>query len=408
MKNISVIGVLLLGLVLSACTSQRYGQSSEYDDVYYTRADQPEPEVVNTRTQRNDPYASEQNISERRQREPVDSYYDTYYSNDDFFYSRRLRRFDSRQTNSWRYYDPYFSNDLYFVMGSNRWNRWYRDYGWYSWNSPRFGSPYSPYGGGIDNWYWSGYNNRSTWGNPYYNPWVDSYYGYNAGWGFYDPWGSPFGGGGFNSALYCPPGYYPRNSVAVASGGSRTAPVTRRRNSTVSSRTQTTLNGRNNSGAVTGRKNDVRTTRTVSPSRTDYTRPKPTITRTSRTRNGNGTVTRQNPTRSTRTVNSDRSRSPRTVNRNSTNNGRSTVRTRPNSGRVNRSTSPSSRSPQVRQRNYSNPGRSNSSSGSVRRNNSSPSMQRSNSSQRNTPSVRSNSSSSKSRSGSGSVRRRNN
>lgn len=44
-----------------------------------------------------------------------DDYFFDY--EDDFYYSRRIRRFHSTRSSrvSWSYYDPYFTNDVYYV-----------------------------------------------------------------------------------------------------------------------------------------------------------------------------------------------------------------------------------------------------------------------------------------------------
>lgn len=256
MKYLPAYLIVILGVAVSACSTPRYASTTEYDDVYYSSSDQTEPLAVEESSDRsNDPYDSDAYA----ERPPVDNYYDTYYDDDDFVFSRRLRRFHQPANRSFRYYDPFYSNDLYYVMGTPAWNRWNHQYGWYNWNSPRFAAPYDPFG---TRWSigWSSFNQPfygwNSWNNSYYNPYVSAYYGYdpffggwNGGWGNYnDPY---FYGAGFGGPAYCPPGFYNRPTVIVANGGgggsNNITPVTRRRGASPSSRSQTTLRSRNSS-----------------------------------------------------------------------------------------------------------------------------------------------------------------
>ncbi|MEL6845215.1 MAG: hypothetical protein AAFP02_18575, partial [Bacteroidota bacterium] len=204
MNKLPLFLLSLMAFGLVACSGPRYASTTEYDDVYYSSSDQTEP-VATARVE-------EAYESQERYREPVDSYNDTYYAEDDFYYSRRLRRFNSTASNygNWRYYDPYFSNDLYFVMGTNSWNAW-NNAGWYSWNQPRFGRAWNnPYYGGFDPFFGSGFNNFNTFGAwtgyGYYDPFISTYYGYSPFYGnsffgnnFYNPYA--FGGGFGNPAF---------------------------------------------------------------------------------------------------------------------------------------------------------------------------------------------------------------
>lgn len=245
MKYLPALIIVALAVAVSGCTSPRYASTTEYDDVYYSSSDRTEPVAVQQESSRqNDSYS----YGERR---PVDSYNDTYYDDDDFVFSRRLRRFHQPANRSFRYYDPFYSNDLYFVMGTPTWNRWYNQYGWYNWNNPRFAAPFDPFGP-RRGFGWSSFNQPlygwNSWGNPYYNPYVSAWYGndpffggWNNGWGnYYDPWLYANAGG-----FYCPPGVYSYNRAGVAvnnNNGPRT--VTRRRNATPSTVSQTRLEGR--------------------------------------------------------------------------------------------------------------------------------------------------------------------
>lgn len=203
-------------MLLSSCTGSKYASTTEYDDVYYSKSDAPEVIVVESdpvnRAADNDRYTYDAD----RYRRPVDNYYDEYYADDDFYFSRRVRRFNNVGAASWRYYDPFYTNDLYFVMGSPYWNTWNNN-GWYNWNYPRFGATFGWNTFGGYNGFYDPYfaNSFSRWNSfNYYNPWVNAYYGYDPffapGWGnpyaagFYNGFNSGFGPG-FGSAYYCPP-----------------------------------------------------------------------------------------------------------------------------------------------------------------------------------------------------------
>jgi hypothetical protein len=161
------------------------------------------------------------------------------YSDDDFVYSRRVRRFSTR---SWGYYDPYFAYDPYYVMGTPTWSYYSRD--------PWFYDPYF-YNGPSYSWTYGWGNGNSNFGyqNGWYNPWGQSnYYGnsWGSGWGngwgpgFNSGWGTGygFGGGGYYSGGYggygnyggfsngyCPPGpfYGGGYGNGFGNGGSSTS-----------------------------------------------------------------------------------------------------------------------------------------------------------------------------------------
>ena len=232
MSRTKILWGALMGISLLAmsCTSTRYYTSSEYDDVYYTPDDQTNvdrPVVATNENQVND------NSSRQYDSAPVysapdrsgGSYNDSYYEDDDFTFSRRIRRFNNTGT-GFRYFDPYYSNDLYYVIGTPSWSRW-NQRGWHNWNYPRFGVSWG-YNPGWNNVVYSGFYNPysyNPWNNVnYYNPWVDSYYGYSPWYGstgfggFNNGWGRYGGyGGGFGGNAYCPPSYY-RNGTFSGGG----------------------------------------------------------------------------------------------------------------------------------------------------------------------------------------------
>ena len=295
MKSVRLLSLVFVAAAVSACTGSRYTSSSEYDDVYFTSADKAEVEVVSDfqEDQYSDdpavytnPDRDNRNYNSDRYRQ-VDNYNDAYYQDDDFYYSRRLRRF-GQSSNAWRYYDPYFTNDIYYVMGSPYWNRWNNN-GWYDWNRPRFGASWSlTYGspGFYGSSFFSPYSSfNNFYGPSYYNPWVSAYYGYNPAFG-YDPFAfggsgfgygySPFGysGGFYSSAYYCPPtGFVPASSWRRYSSNAQTY-TTRVRNSTQSSTSQTQYTiGNRDSRTTTPRTGANVSTRTAS-SNNQYLTPR--------------------------------------------------------------------------------------------------------------------------------------
>lgn len=250
MKYLKLILVLVLAVLVSGCASTKYA-TSEYDDVYYTKSDATAYTAVN------------QTTSQRQQttRPQVSNYNDAYYADDDFYFSRRIRRFNSPTAN-WRYYDPYFSNDLYFVMGTPAWNTWYNN-GWYDWNRPRFGASFGWGNSWGNGWGFNpgfGYNPWNPWGaySPwnaytYYNPWTNVYYG-NA-FNNFGGWNSGFGwnGGLGNPYAYCPPAYYGSGS-GIAGSSSSWRQYNEARRASSRSLSSNVSNG-NNSGQSVSRQN---------------------------------------------------------------------------------------------------------------------------------------------------------
>lgn len=383
MKSISYLLLLVFGAaVFSSCTGPRYASMAEYDDAYFTQADIAAPVAVQSSSE--DRYQEEATQSSpRTYRQPVDNYQDAYYGDDDFTFSRRIRRFNNRNSAySWRYYDPFYANDLYYVMGTPAWNRWNNN-GWYNWNSPRFGAfggwndpffnPYSsPYAG------WGAFNPRFN-RNPFaFDPWASSYYGYGVGVGFGSPFYNPgFGGfgGGFGSAYYCPPvGFVSSTSGWRRVNNAQQAYVTRRRTSTQPSRatagttsrqnidrtrtaTNTNRQSRSNNYMEPRRRPTTTTGRTAAPTRTtgrrDAARNTNTYTRPGRsTTNRNGTVntnrnTNRNSSRYNNNGRTNSSRNNRTYTRpNNSSRNNSSINRNSNTNRnnsFNRSTNSSSR-----------------------------------------------------------------
>ncbi|GAB4428538.1 MAG: hypothetical protein OHK0039_47050 [Bacteroidia bacterium] len=312
-SNMNKIRFTLLALLaggMAACTGPRYTASTEYDDVYYTSADRPAPVVTAEDNDvpgddRYDTYSDSYAQPQERYREPVDNYREYYYSDDDFAFSRRIRRFSQNSNASWRYYDPYFSNDLYFVMGTPYWSRW-NSMGWYNWNRPRFGAYmgfndhfFNPMG---FNAYYNVYNDFY---NPfYYDPWVGAYYGYSpafhnpySAWnmGYYNGFNNGFYNG-FYSPYYCPPTNFVPGSSWNRYNNTRAYVTRPRTSSTQSTLSQTSYSPRESMNNPRSGTSDIN--RVANTSNIDYTRPatRPTVRTTERV----GTTTPTRPSTTTR------------------------------------------------------------------------------------------------------------
>ncbi|MEM7655277.1 MAG: hypothetical protein AAF399_04045 [Bacteroidota bacterium] len=410
MKSVTYVLLLIVGAAaLSSCTGPRYAASAEYDDAYFTQADIAAPVAVETSTSDRYEDRMDQQQSPRTYRQPVDSYQDAYYEDDDFTFSRRIRRFNNVGAASWRYYDPFFANDLYYVMGTPAWNRWNNN-GWYNWNAPRFGATpgwndpfFNPYANPYNGWgaFGPGFNR-----NPFaFDPWVNSYYGYGAGAGFGSPFFNPgFGGGlgygaGFGGAYYCPPvGFVNSTSNWRRVNNAQQSYVTRRRTTTQTTRPTTGTTSRQNIDRTRPATNNTRQARS-----SNYLEPRRRpATTTGRTAAPTRTNTRRNTARNNGTNTYTRpGRSNTSTNRNATTNTNRNNSRYNNSGRTN-----SNRNTRTTTR----PSNSNRNTGSFNRSNSSrnnSSFNRSNSGRNNSSFNRSSSSrSSSSSSRSSGVRRR--
>lgn len=161
---------------------------------------------------------------------------------DEFEYSRRLRRFHSnergqRSQHRWDYYDPYYTADMYYLMGTPMWNSYYYyqpivatpvvqvnvvrpwwtiffstpvyyqptyfNYGYYN-PMPYYGGAgfysYSYFGGwGCGGWN-PGWGWNNGWNNGYANGWNNGYWaGYNQG--YYDGYNNGYYNG-YNGGYY--------------------------------------------------------------------------------------------------------------------------------------------------------------------------------------------------------------
>lgn len=248
----AIFTALALGLVwLSGCTGLKQTAGNEYDDIYYTSADAKADQEAreaniassNAATPANNsqgngdatrytsadqqPVATGSGSYDRARMaktgENEEFYYDDRnwdnYEDDDFYYSRRIRRFSNRGAGAgWGYYDPYFSYDPYYVINTPTWSYYQNDPWWYDpfyYRGPSYswtygwGRPgYAYYPSQFNSWgNCFGCNNfNSGWGNPGWgNSW--NYYSVSYGTtGYYysSGWSSYYGGGygGYYSQSY--------------------------------------------------------------------------------------------------------------------------------------------------------------------------------------------------------------
>lgn len=141
--------------------------------------------------------------------EYVDDAFDDndYYNDDEFFYSRRIRRFN-RPYSSLGYYDPWFTNNsyidpFYYSNGPG----FYMGFGNSFASNPMYGV-YNPYGFGGYNPY--AFNNQYL--DPCFNPYYNSYY---SPYGYY---GNPYYNGNngynpYNDYSYTPSNFGPRRGT---------------------------------------------------------------------------------------------------------------------------------------------------------------------------------------------------
>lgn len=188
--------------ILSSCGSSRSGTASNYevDDVYYSSADRKAEEaaradrVAQDRVADYSDYGSDGGYTDNYESAKADKYqmngdsprYNRDNSDDDFYYSRMIRRFD-RPCN-WNYYDPYYSYDVYYNINTPYWGYYQNRPWWYDpwyYNGPSWTWTYGWGYSGISITY--GYGNY--WGCP-------NYYGYGWGNSYGYGWGNPYGYGG--------------------------------------------------------------------------------------------------------------------------------------------------------------------------------------------------------------------
>jgi hypothetical protein len=200
MRNIDKLFLLPLFAALAiSCSSPTSLQTSEYDDVYYSKKDKTiitdntvaaaEPasqtqEAVADESSAANPEYSQQNSGSNNA--GTDYYSPGYYDEDDYYYASRIRRFNA----------PYRGLSYYDFA--------YTDYYWYNRNPLYYGRSiyydpfypcytcygYPPIYGGVSIVIGRPYYDRWGWGNPYYGGYNrglfgGSYGGYYANEGWY-------------------------------------------------------------------------------------------------------------------------------------------------------------------------------------------------------------------------------
>jgi hypothetical protein len=214
-------------MALTSCTgTQMISASDEIDDVYYNKEDrradqaaatqakaQAEAARANAPVQNDDNDVQNANTGSYDQGlaakngEDESGYTQQSYADDDYYYSRQVRRFNASSNinnniysnRSWNYYDPYYSYDPYFAIGTPTWAVYN--------NSPWWYDPYY-YNGPSYAW-------TSNWGAPGYSYYASQYsynrpWTYNTGWGIgygSSPYGYGGGYGGFGGSNYYGGGY---------------------------------------------------------------------------------------------------------------------------------------------------------------------------------------------------------
>ncbi len=235
MKTRILTAVAVAFMALTGCTGTRVATAGgEVDDVYYNREDRRADQAASARSRAlaeaaiaDEPEASDEQDDPRsasgsydqglaaKNGETEGAYDRDPYADDDYYYSRQVRRFNS---NSWNYYDPFYSYDPYYAIGTPTWSYYNNSPWWYDpyfYNGPSYawtsgwGQPgYSFYPSQYffnQPWYgngWSiGYGSYSNWGY--------GGYGYGGGFGGYgNYYGGGFGGSNFGNGWCGAPGYY--------------------------------------------------------------------------------------------------------------------------------------------------------------------------------------------------------
>jgi len=238
----SILGVVVLSLAISACTTQKLTSSLDNDDVYASSAIPGKATQYSTQTS----YTGEQAItspdSATWAKSSASAFSDDY---NDYSYSSRINRFSSSDTTK-GYFDESYTGVANDVASENE--------------NPSV-NLYFGVGAGYGGFYGSSYSYGFGWGYPYYGwgfdwGWGYPYYSWNYPW--YSPWYYPYG----CCCCYNPwyyEGYYPyyptntyygpRNSLSSYDGTSI-------RNDRVSSQNMagpTTLNPRSSAPPANSR-----------------------------------------------------------------------------------------------------------------------------------------------------------
>jgi hypothetical protein len=192
-------------VVLSSCSgTHKISAGTEVDDVYYNQQDQKADQKAIAKSQTARALAVRENpgtgfnteggydrgLAEKNGETEGSASVIKPYADDDYYYSRQMRRFNS---SSWNYYDPYFSYDPYFAIGTPTWNSVYHNRPW--WYDPFF------YNGPSYSW-------TSNWGMNGYDPFYSPFPMLNQPWsGWSIGYGSPFSNG-YNAFGYTYQGFW--------------------------------------------------------------------------------------------------------------------------------------------------------------------------------------------------------
>lgn len=203
MRNIDKLLLLPLFATLAfSCSSPTSLQTSEYDDVYYSKKDktvsadpnpvtEQEPEQI-ARTSSdngavaNPEYSREQN-SGGQSVASTDYYSPDYYDEDDYYYASRIRRFNAPYR-GFSYYDFAYTDYYWYDRNPRYYGRSIYYDPFYAYNNPYFYPCYTCYGypgmyGSINIIIGRPYYSRWGWGDPYYGGYHRGYYGGYGGYG---------------------------------------------------------------------------------------------------------------------------------------------------------------------------------------------------------------------------------
>ncbi|MGV3503757.1 MAG: hypothetical protein ACO1O1_08615 [Adhaeribacter sp.] len=216
MRNIDKLLLLPLFATLAlSCSSPTSLQTSEYDDVYYSKKDQTvitdntlstnqQPEQ-NARTAAADgavanPEYSEKSSGGGQIASGTDYYSPDYYDENDYYYASRIRRFNAPYR-GFSYYDFAYTDYYWYNRNPLYYGRSIYADPFYAYN-PYFYPCYTCYGypgvyGSINIIIGRPYYSRWGWGDPYYGAYNRGYYG---GYGGY--YGGYYGRNYANSGWY--------------------------------------------------------------------------------------------------------------------------------------------------------------------------------------------------------------
>jgi hypothetical protein len=202
MRNIDKLLLLPLFAALAiSCSSPTSLQTSEYDDVYYSKKDktiitdntaqaaESSPEAAADETVAANPEYSQKNSGGGAADTGADYYSPGYYDEDDYYYASRIRRFNAPYRGL-SYYDFAYTDYYWYNRNPIYYGRSIYSDPFYAYGDPFFYPCYTCYGypplyGGISIVIGRPYYNRWGWGNPYYGGLSRGWYGGYGGYGGY-------------------------------------------------------------------------------------------------------------------------------------------------------------------------------------------------------------------------------